>query len=374
MKSGLEENVYIQMFPDAFIRILNNVFINAIKYNKKGGQIHLSLKSDSNFVYLIIKDTGRGIPPGKLKDIFKHYYQHLPQYRAEYEGIGAGLPLVKGLLLEVGAEIDISSRVNTGTSVVITFFKAEINKKNKNQVIEEITFPEPVKLRNYSLLPETFDKNKKTILVVDDSKKFLQLVQYGLIKKFNVYYALNGKEALYKLPVIRKPDIIFSDIFMPVMDGWTFFKKIREKKEYQDIPFIFITGRNSHQDKINGLKAGAVDYLSKPFHIAEMIEKANSLINAYEMNRKKEKERTFKDLGEIIDSKRKSENFYVSFEAKCDELQITPREKDVLRWVLKKRDNPDIADILCISIETVRSHMKKLYYKCGVKKRNDLIA
>jgi DNA-binding NarL/FixJ family response regulator/anti-sigma regulatory factor (Ser/Thr protein kinase) len=373
IQTDIEPELFTCMAPTAFKRVYTNIIGNAIKFTPRGS-IGISLKDGGGVIHFTVKDTGIGIEPEALKHIFDSYYQKPAQFTNEYQGIGAGLPVVKGIIDEVGGTITITSQVNSGTTVHITFKKTIITSKNKDMVLEDIPMAAPIKKRNFIVLTEKYDKNKKTILVIDDSKKFQQLLHYGLKNEFNVYYADNGREALLTLQLIRKPDIIFCDIIMPVMDGWEFFKKLQTMKEFQDIPFIFLTSISTQAEKIKGIKAGAVNYIYKPCSIEEIKEIANSLITSYEINRKKEKERTFKDLGELLDRKREDDDLFETFDMKCAEFKITGREKEVLLLVLQGKDNPDIADILYISILTVKSHMRSLYQKTEIKKRSELIS
>ena len=134
-----------------------------------------------------------------------------------------------------------------------------------------------------------------------------------------------------------------------------------------------MTGKSTQEDKIKGFKIGAVYFIYKPCSIEEIREIAHSLISSYELNRKREKERTIKGLGTLLDEIRETDNSYVSFDSMCDKLKITTREKEVLQLIIKGKDHPDIAKELYISIKTVRTHVNRLYHKCDAKRRSELI-
>ena len=194
-------------------------------------------------------DTGIGIPAGQLDYIFKPYYQSAYKKR-NIQGIGAGLPIVKNILNEINAQITIESKLQKGTTVMIKFKKEVIKENTKDLIIEQVKLSKPVNKRSITLDQEDYDNNKKTVLVVEDNIELLTFMQNHMNSSFNFYYARDGQEALRKLKIMPKPDVIVADIMMDIMDGYEFYQKLQEIEEMQDIPFIFLTAKTAIEDKI----------------------------------------------------------------------------------------------------------------------------
>lgn len=366
VESNIQPNLYTKIHSRGFDRIINNLIDNATKYNREGGSINLTLKSEKSLIILIIEDTGYGIPFNQLKHIFKPYYQCTQKKRSS-QGIGIGLSLLQGILAEVSGSINVESKVNKGTTVTITFIKRRKQKRSKN-VIENFKGSLPIYEERKILKKETFLARKKTILFIEDDIELLACLQENMMYDFNFYYARNGIDALQKLDVIQKPDIIISDIIMDVMDGYELFKKVKEKPEFQDVPFIFLTAKNTEKDQVEGLKLGALDYIVKPFSINTFKQKLKSIIYIWDLCRDAEFRRINKRLIEFIKIRDtvKKEDLYVKF-------GISKREKEVLFYVCQGWDIKQIAEKLFISYYTAKTHIYNLKIKCNVNNRFQLM-
>ena len=113
------------------------------------------------------------------------------------------------------------------------------------------------------------------ILLVDDEPDIIEFIKYNLEREnYDVLVSYDGRDALKK--VLQKPDLIVLDIMMPEMDGFEVCKKIREQKEYQDIPIIFLTAKSGEKDEIKGLELGASDYIQKPISPNKLIARVKA--------------------------------------------------------------------------------------------------
>ncbi len=122
--------------------------------------------------------------------------------------------------------------------------------------------------------------NKK-ILVVDDEENIVELLKFNLeLKGYQVECAYDGEEALKKAKDI-KPSLILLDLMLPIMDGTTVCRKIREDEEIKDTPIIMLTAKNMEKDKIFGLELGADDYITKPFSIKELMARIKAVMRRY---------------------------------------------------------------------------------------------
>lgn len=120
--------------------------------------------------------------------------------------------------------------------------------------------------------------NKQTILVVEDCEQLHTLLKNALGDTYKIICTHNGIEALQILQSQPKPDLIISDIYMEEMGGYEFFTIVSDINELKNIPFIFLTAKNIEKEKIDGFSRGLVDFIIKPFSIAELIEKIKSIL------------------------------------------------------------------------------------------------
>lgn len=119
---------------------------------------------------------------------------------------------------------------------------------------------------------------KKTVLIIDDSPNILRLLQYNLSTQYQVLTAEDGQKGLDKLNSGSIPDLIVADVAMPNLDGFEFLKKIRGKSEYKGIPVIILSAKSQSTDRIQGLKLGADDYMTKPFNPEELVIRIDKIL------------------------------------------------------------------------------------------------
>jgi DNA-binding NarL/FixJ family response regulator len=206
-------------------------------------------------------------------------------------------------------------------------------------------------------------------------------LQESLEDKYNFYYAINGHDALEKLIKIRRPNIIICDIMMDVMDGYEFYEYISLNTKYNSLPFIFLTAKSSDDDRINGLSIGAIDFISKPFNISELMVKIDSLI----VRDNKVKSKMYKsfnkklinfinkdtvDMQTEITEAATENNIDVGIIKKYN---ISKKEADIMDLLFKGLMYKEIAAKLNISVNTVNTHTKKVYKKFNVQTKSELI-
>jgi len=214
----------------------------------------------------------------------------------------------------------------------------------------------------------------KKILLVDDEPDIVEFLKYNLEQQnFEVIVGYNGEEALQKLA--EKPDLIVLDIMMPKLDGFETCKRIREKKEFENVPIVFLTAKAGEIDEIKGLELGASDYIQKPISPNKLIARVNS-------NLRKAESANFNKSGLIkvkygpIDINKEKYEVFIDGEKK-----IFPRKEfEVLYFLV---NNPGKvfgrevllkevwgADVYVID-RTVDVHVRKIREKLG--KHADLI-
>ncbi len=305
-------------------KILTNLIANAIKFTRQGGSVTVHLKkiqveplqhSDEQVVKPMIEisvaDTGIGISEKEISVIFNRFYQTENQWQQNSSGgVGIGLSLVKSLVKIHHGEISVESQQGKGSCFKVILpegieqlKKYEIvdnkllnpGKQQKNNAEHNIILEDPTSKnnRNETAVQSSKNKDKKTILVVEDNYQLRQYIIDLLKDDFELSEAENGSKG-FEIAKEEIPDLVISDVIMPVMSGYEFTSKLKSTLEICHIPVILLTAKADVQDKITGLNALADAYISKPFHLKHLKATINSLLE----NRKfiHQKSRDFLDL------------------------------------------------------------------------------
>ncbi|MDV7185962.1 two-component regulator propeller domain-containing protein [Lutibacter sp. TH_r2] len=285
--------------PDAVEKIMNNLLSNAFKFTPKNGEITVSLnngldfkvpegmktKTDkSNYVIISVKDSGPGIPKHRINFIFERFYVDRDVRKINTEGSGIGLAFIKKLVELHQGSIDVSSNPKDGTQFLVWL---PIHKESYEN-INGIYFSDPEESKTFinqknaeshaiEVIDDIVDQNiSKTrsklpvVLIVDDNSDIRAFIKQGLIDKYDVYEAENGQRGC-ELAKKLLPNIILTDILMPVMDGIEFCNKLKSTQETSHIPVVMLTAKISQEWEIEGLRTGADAYIRKPFDM-ELLE------------------------------------------------------------------------------------------------------
>lgn len=273
LQSDITPGIYAEFDIGVMEKIIYNLLSNAIKYTKSSGMVSVSLRAEDSKIMINIKDTGIGIPQTSLPFLFNRFYKVNNLYdKGGNEGIGIGLSLTKELLQLHGGQINVSSVENQGTvfSITIPQFhsrKGELsNLQTKSQNDTKIDTP----LKH--------DK-EKLILIVEDNIDLLMVIADIIKKHYRVITATNGKEGLH---IARKhqPDLILSDILMPVMDGMQMCIEIKKHQTTCHIPVVLLTAIDSQESTIRGFDLGADAYITKPFNEFLLLSNIKNLVDS----------------------------------------------------------------------------------------------
>ncbi|MPQ47480.1 response regulator [Marinifilum sp. N1E240] len=275
--------------------IIYNLLANAFKFTPKEGKITLSIepKHADNKVELKITDTGIGIPKDELQNIFNLFYQS--KDGKAVGGTGIGLALTKELIQLHKGEIAVNSKITEGTTFTITlrtgkkhFSSEEIINTELKPEKEDKTYTLP-QINNEEVSIFKDDKEYRNLLIVEDNFEMLLFLEDSFKSEYKVKTAQNGHEALEVISEFT-PDIILSDVMMPIMDGITLCKKLKDQKTTRHIPLILLTTKNATSSKLEGLKYGAIEYINKPFNVKELKLKVFNILDT--QNKMIEKYRT----------------------------------------------------------------------------------
>ncbi|WP_167612177.1 hybrid sensor histidine kinase/response regulator transcription factor [Maribellus sediminis] len=261
----------IEMFFDTEIIsiITDNLLSNAFKYTKSGTiKLELKLFEESNIEYaeILVSDTGYGISEEDLPHIFDRYYQARHATHPT-KGTGIGLSLVKNMVELHEAEIKVTSTLGEGTE-----FKVRFLVKN--------SYPDAVHYQpEEPHMEEAQENSKNVILVVDDDPEIVEYIKESLSDTYSVITAENG-EAGHDAAVEQIPDIIISDVMMPIMDGIEMCEVLKKDVRTSHIPIVLLTAKGSIHDQKVGYDAGADSYLTKPFSSNLLKSRLKNIIDA----------------------------------------------------------------------------------------------
>lgn len=262
---------------DIISTILNNLLSNAMKYTSEGEinlTMHSIIEEDKQYTEIIVSDTGYGIDAQALPHIFDRYYQAEGRHQAS--GTGIGLALVKSLADLHEGTLSVKSEIGRGTTFTFRLLTGNtypdaLHKEEKSEIFQA----EPEK-------PE--EKKEETdirpvILVVEDNDDIREYIATSFSRHYQIITATNGKEGLEQAQKYI-PDIIISDIMMPIMDGIEFCKLVKEDVRTSHIPVILLTAKDSIQDKEEGYESGADSYLTKPFSAKLLNSRVHNLLES----------------------------------------------------------------------------------------------
>lgn len=349
------EDTLLFFDADMLTTILNNLLSNAAKYTSEG-DITLSLNAVEEegvkYTEISVSDTGHGIAEEALPHIFERYYQANSKYQAS--GSGIGLALVKGLADLHEATLEVSSRLEEGTTFRLRLLTDNIYPNalhtDKHPSNEEPgnTTDNPLPEENTEA-EEPSEDTRPLLLVVEDNPDIREYIRQSLSDDFDILTAEDGSEG-WTSAQERIPNIIVSDIMMPVMDGIQLCRLVKDDIRTSHIPVILLTAKDSLHDKEEGYTAGADSYLTKPFSAKLLHSRINNLL---EMRKKMAASLTAaiphtEPVAETTESLNPLDNEFLQ--------RITKIIEDNLE--MEKMDIAFIADKMCMSHSTLYRKIK----------------
>jgi len=286
---------FVYFDQDKIEKILYNLISNAINYSNEGKYIEILIqekqsKESKPILNLIVRDSGKGIAKDKIKYVFDRFYQNDNNANSSKLSLGIGLSLVKSLVTNHKGQITVASEVNKGTEFLInipvgkeSFNSDEIieisNSERKFKYSKSMISLSEDQMDNIITKEEvTSSKKDVQIIIVEDNKNLNNFLVNELSSDYDVKSAKNGKEGL-DLILKYIPNIVISDVMMPVMDGIVLCKRIKSNINISHIPVFLLTAKSDYQDQLEGLGEGADDYIVKPFSINTLKLRIANAIN-----------------------------------------------------------------------------------------------
>lgn len=277
---------------DVVDKVLYNLISNAFKYSASGDKVEVTVDEVKNGVlYFSVTDTGVGMPGHELTNIFDRFYQVKAADKRKNNSTGIGLSLTRELIELHKGEISVESEIGKGTAFHCSI-SVDKNAFNENDLVDELNtieiekYPHITK-EDENVLEDTTEQNpinivdpqnsNPVLLLIDDNKDLRLHLRHGLKDKYTIFEAENGEKGL-EVAIEHMPDIIVTDVMMPVMDGFELCGKLKTNTETSHIPVIMLTARSSEEHEISGLSTGADDYLAKPFNMEILRLKINNLV------------------------------------------------------------------------------------------------
>ncbi len=277
--SSPEDEIIAYIDNEKIEKIINNIISNAFKFTPDGGLIEVKVVKNDKYINVNVRDTGIGIPKEKISKIFNRFYQVNGSRTRMQEGTGIGLSITKELIELHKGKISIESEEGKGTIITISIplGKGHLKHDEIIEVAEEkdkeilknkiLLAPEEyvTKINDYKIENELYENESlPLLLIVEDNTDVRNYIINNLKDNYKILEAVNGEEGWNK-SMEHIPDLIISDVMMPIMDGFELCKKIKTDERTSHIPVILLTAKAANQDKIEGFETGADEYIMKPF-------------------------------------------------------------------------------------------------------------
>jgi signal transduction histidine kinase/PAS domain-containing protein len=310
--SDLGEPVYLDR--DMWEKVVLNLISNAFKFTFEG-EIAVSVRRVGNMAELRVRDTGVGIPAEALPRLFERFHRVPNMPSRTHEGSGIGLALVHELVKLHGGLVSAESIVGQGSTFVVDipfgqshlpagqmggsrslsstavgakpFVEEALRWLPDSDALDDEIFSVQDELLPVPCPPGSDTALRARVLVVDDNSDMRQYLSRLLSEQYEVETVADGQAALQ---ATRKtpPDLIVSDVMMPVLDGFELLKALRSDEETRAIPIILLSARAGEESRVEGIEAGADDYLIKPFSARELLARVSGRLEIARLQRDRE--------------------------------------------------------------------------------------
>lgn len=297
---SVDEELLLWFDPVQMQKVFYNLLSNAFKYTEDGGTIKMYIRRLRQSVEIGVADTGCGIPQESLSLIFERFYQVDGGQRSGMQGSGIGLAFTKSIVEAHKGEIDVDSTVGKGSCFKIHLlmgnghFSAE-ELEHAPAVLSGMDWQKPSALSDKAeadepvndVLADEDASSRPVVLLVEDDEEVLDMLVGIFSPAYQVHQATDGQKGLEMAGELH-PDLIVSDVMMPVMSGKEMCYKIKNNLELAYIPVVLLTAQASEDHTIEGYMFGADDYIVKPFNVKLLLTRCRNLLNSRKMLLKRE--------------------------------------------------------------------------------------
>jgi PAS domain S-box-containing protein len=298
--SSLPEPVYVDR--DMWEKVVLNLVSNAFKFTLEG-EVRVSLRATHDEAVLEVSDTGIGIPSEDLPKVFERFHRVKGARGRSEEGSGIGLAFVQELVKLHGGSVGVASEAGTGTNFVVRIPRGSDHipahrlgsGTPRGPGAAEIFADEATRWagaaeETAAVAEGPFEPGtRKRVLVADDNPDMRRYLTRLLAPHWEIEVVEDGLEALERARAVA-PDLILSDVMMPRLDGLQLLTALRSDPQTRGVPFILLSARADEGDAVEGLDAGADDYLVKPFTAPELLAHVRGSLKLAEVRRENEDE------------------------------------------------------------------------------------
>lgn len=285
-----DPELFVWFDRDMMDKVLFNLLSNAFKFTKDGGRIHFSIEQNhlDHTVKIQLEDNGRGMSPEHAAHAFDRFYQG---ERYEAKGTGLGLSLSKELIQLHQGMITVDSIKGKGTRFEIILPLGKKHFEDKTLVTNPIltnnqTTPILLDTPNPAYTPSSIQVSNQTILIIEDNEELNQFLAQKLGNYYQIETAKNGQKGL-EFALQKVPDLILSDIRMPLQDGLSLTKALKLDIRTSHIPIILLTAQTAIEQQIEGIQIGADAYITKPFNLTFLLENIKNLLQSRQVLRER---------------------------------------------------------------------------------------
>lgn len=286
-RSNINDKQKVWIDTEMITTAVYNIISNAFKFTPEHGEITVSLYEKTeeptkikklrkkvrskDWICIDISDNGPGISTEEVNNIFHRFYQSKQKSNSEMAGSGIGLSIVKEYIDLNQGKVEVKSKQGEGTTFTVYLPTGDEHIKNNKISLQPVKPVDKLQsLDNYISTEETdtpsinTKEEKPTLLIVEDDKDLCGYLDNALNDKFNIETTNDGAEGI-KLALKHLPDIIISDVMMPITDGLELTNQLKNNEKTRHIPIILLTAKAADESKMEGYKTGADLYVSKPF-------------------------------------------------------------------------------------------------------------
>jgi len=286
-----EEKMPVWIDKKQFDKVIVNILSNAFKFTPTEGEILLKLSKDDKNAVISISDNGEQIPEDKLEHIFKRFYQTTSTVNDTHTGTGIGLDLTRSLV-ELHHGTIVARNLEKGCEFVVTI---PLGKGHlKEEELQMVKVDEPIdgmldELADFETEEQPAEPQsgrKLTLVIAEDDDEIRDYLCEVLGEDYDTKPCPNGKVAWHE--ILRcSPDLVLSDVMMPLMDGNALATMLKSNPQTSHIPIVLLTAKNRDDDKLEGLETGADAYIVKPFNLEILKRTIKNLITSRQQLRLK---------------------------------------------------------------------------------------
>lgn len=265
-------------------KIITNFLSNASKFTPPGGTIELRVIDLTDRLRFEVHDSGAGIHPDDLPNVFDRFYQSKKTDMPVQGGTGIGLSLCAELAELLNGRVWAESELGVGSIFYFECPKVEVSEPLEVRSLPEVQAPvlnpRIVAEDTTNSAPNQLDKPK--VLLVEDNVDLREYLKVLLQAHYQVVTAINGKVAIDYLRTESLPALIITDLMMPIIDGFQLLEWVKSQDSLRHLPFIILTARQDLGVKLRALRVGVDDYLTKPFEEEELLARSKNLLENLE--------------------------------------------------------------------------------------------